>query len=244
MTYLQDSKPVTLHTLSTMRAEGRKIAMLTCYDASFATLLEEAGVDTKDPVELLYVLKKMKPGLFEEMFGVGPADGSAESGHCPIVPTDVFHSWKNEEEKIMFFFRAPAHRKLLQGKKILIASTDVHEHALFLIRRVLSDADVGAEVIDLGAEVDPDEIAREAIENSADAVMISTHNGMALEYCKEFKVEMLHRELAVPVFVGGVLNQKFEEQEMPLDVTDEIARMGFHPCIRLQDMIKVLEGSF
>ena len=206
--------------------------------------LEEAGVDTKDPVELLYVLKKMKPGLFEEMFGVGPADGSAESGHCPIVPTDVFHSWKNEEEKIMFFFRAPAHRKLLQGKKILIASTDVHEHALFLIRRVLSDADVGAEVIDLGAEVDPDEIAREAIENSADAVMISTHNGMALEYCKEFKVEMLHRDLSVPIFVGGVLNQKFEEQEMPVDVTDEIARMGFHPCIRLQDMIKVLEGSF
>ena len=45
MTYLQDSKPVTLHTLATMRAEGRKIAMLTCYDASFATLLEEAGVD-------------------------------------------------------------------------------------------------------------------------------------------------------------------------------------------------------
>ncbi|NMG43652.1 3-methyl-2-oxobutanoate hydroxymethyltransferase [Aromatoleum toluvorans] len=45
MSYLQDEKPVTLSELGKMRAEGRKIAMLTCYDASFAALLERAGVD-------------------------------------------------------------------------------------------------------------------------------------------------------------------------------------------------------
>ena len=46
MTYLQNTdKPVTLHELGKMRAEGRKIAMLTCYDASFAALLERNGVD-------------------------------------------------------------------------------------------------------------------------------------------------------------------------------------------------------
>ncbi|MFC3533593.1 3-methyl-2-oxobutanoate hydroxymethyltransferase [Vogesella facilis] len=36
---------VTVNTLQQMAAEGQKIAMLTCYDASFATLLDEAGVD-------------------------------------------------------------------------------------------------------------------------------------------------------------------------------------------------------
>ncbi len=45
MTYLQNDRPVTLHELAKMRAEGRKIAMLTCYDASFAALLERNGVD-------------------------------------------------------------------------------------------------------------------------------------------------------------------------------------------------------
>lgn len=45
MSYLQDNKPVTLFELGKMRAERRKIAMLTCYDASFAALLERAGVD-------------------------------------------------------------------------------------------------------------------------------------------------------------------------------------------------------
>jgi 3-methyl-2-oxobutanoate hydroxymethyltransferase len=36
---------ITLHTLQKMAREGDKIAVLTCYDASFATLLEQAGVE-------------------------------------------------------------------------------------------------------------------------------------------------------------------------------------------------------
>ncbi|MFA6015736.1 MAG: 3-methyl-2-oxobutanoate hydroxymethyltransferase [Gallionellaceae bacterium] len=35
----------TLTTLQNMRDKGEKIAMLTCYDASFATLLENNGID-------------------------------------------------------------------------------------------------------------------------------------------------------------------------------------------------------
>jgi 3-methyl-2-oxobutanoate hydroxymethyltransferase len=38
-------KPMTLHRLAAMRAAGEKITMLTCYDASFARLLDDAGVD-------------------------------------------------------------------------------------------------------------------------------------------------------------------------------------------------------
>jgi 3-methyl-2-oxobutanoate hydroxymethyltransferase len=38
-------KPVTLPRLREMRAKGEPIAMLTCYDASFAALLDSQGVD-------------------------------------------------------------------------------------------------------------------------------------------------------------------------------------------------------
>jgi 3-methyl-2-oxobutanoate hydroxymethyltransferase len=38
-------KPVTLHRLREMHREGEKIAMLTCYDATFARVLDQAGVD-------------------------------------------------------------------------------------------------------------------------------------------------------------------------------------------------------
>src|SRR6185503_12084669 len=37
---------VTLTNLQKMAQEGSKIAMLTCYDASFAAVLDAAGVDT------------------------------------------------------------------------------------------------------------------------------------------------------------------------------------------------------
>jgi 3-methyl-2-oxobutanoate hydroxymethyltransferase len=38
-------KPVTLRRLQQMSRTGEKIAMLTCYDASFARVLDEAGID-------------------------------------------------------------------------------------------------------------------------------------------------------------------------------------------------------
>ena len=39
-------KPVTLRSLREMHARGEKIAMLTAYDAAFARLVDDAGVDT------------------------------------------------------------------------------------------------------------------------------------------------------------------------------------------------------
>jgi 3-methyl-2-oxobutanoate hydroxymethyltransferase len=39
-------KSVTLRRLRDMHAAGEKIAMLTCYDAAFARVLDEAGVDS------------------------------------------------------------------------------------------------------------------------------------------------------------------------------------------------------
>jgi 3-methyl-2-oxobutanoate hydroxymethyltransferase len=40
-----DPRPMTVTDLLTLKAAGRRIVMLTCYDAVFARLLEQAGVD-------------------------------------------------------------------------------------------------------------------------------------------------------------------------------------------------------
>ena len=42
---MTERKPMSLQRLLDMHASGDKIAMLTCYDAAFASLLDEAGVD-------------------------------------------------------------------------------------------------------------------------------------------------------------------------------------------------------
>ncbi|MDC8772242.1 3-methyl-2-oxobutanoate hydroxymethyltransferase [Roseateles albus] len=42
---MTERKPMSLQRLLDMHASGDKIAMLTCYDAAFASLLDDAGVD-------------------------------------------------------------------------------------------------------------------------------------------------------------------------------------------------------
>ncbi len=65
-----DRQPVTLSTLARMKADGKKIASLTCYDASFAVLLDEADVDV--------VL-------------VGDSMGMVIQGHDTTVPVTMDH---------------------------------------------------------------------------------------------------------------------------------------------------------
>src|ERR1700675_4485674 len=62
--------PVTLATLARMKADGEKIASLTCYDASFAVLLDSADVDV--------VL-------------VGDSLGMVIQGHDTTVPVTMDH---------------------------------------------------------------------------------------------------------------------------------------------------------
>ena len=42
---MPERKPLTLHRLREMHAAGEKLAALTCYDATFARVLDDAGVD-------------------------------------------------------------------------------------------------------------------------------------------------------------------------------------------------------
>ncbi|MBI2732025.1 MAG: 3-methyl-2-oxobutanoate hydroxymethyltransferase [Aquabacterium sp.] len=61
-------KPITLHRLREMHAKGEKITMLTAYDATFARLVDEAGVDT--------IL-------------VGDSLGMLVQGHSSTVPVSI-----------------------------------------------------------------------------------------------------------------------------------------------------------
>src|SRR5262245_52632633 len=62
--------PVNVATLGKMKADGEKIACLTCYDASFAVLLDEADVD---------------------LVLVGDSLGMVIQGHDTTVPVTMDH---------------------------------------------------------------------------------------------------------------------------------------------------------
>ena len=78
----QPSQKLTLTALAKMKAEGEKIAMLTAYDASFAALLDSAGVDV--------VL-------------VGDSLGNVIQGHATTVPVTWTSSHAGRGLKRAFF---------------------------------------------------------------------------------------------------------------------------------------------
>ena len=44
-TYIEDNRKVTTHRLFEMKQRGEKISMLTAYDYSMASIIDQAGID-------------------------------------------------------------------------------------------------------------------------------------------------------------------------------------------------------
>lgn len=200
--------------------------------------LKAAGVDTSDAVRMLYVLKALGPADFEAMFGAGRADENAPGGRQPVVATDIYTLTRDYIDEHAHLFDKPGSRRILEGRRILIASTDVHEHAITIMHELLTRA--GAEIVNLGAETGPHQIACAADSGKVKAVMISTHNGMALEYAKSLKTELNELKIDLPVVMGGILNQKVEDAALPVDVTSDLKALGFYPCPRLEGRFRKL----
>ncbi len=203
--------------------------------------LKEAGVDVKDPVQMLFVLKHLGPAVFEEMFGAGKVREDVIRGRVPVEPTDIFELSNKYFTEYQEMFITPKMKTLLGGRRLLIASTDVHAHAVTVISRLLSEA--GAEMINMGAEVNPGEIVSEANSQNAEAILVSTHNGMALEYAKQLRDALDRQKIRLPVLIGGILNQKVASQSLPVDVSGNLKALGFYPCARLEGRFKKMLAS-
>jgi methylmalonyl-CoA mutase cobalamin-binding subunit len=80
-------------------------------------------------------------------------------------------------------------------------------------------------------------------EQPVDALLLSTHNGMALEYARQLKQLLDDASLSTPVIIGGVLNQKVETHALPVPVIDELKALGMHPAISLPGLTCLLPGK-
>lgn len=194
--------------------------------------LNEAGVDVKDPVRMLYLLKNMGAPLFEEMFGVGGENATFPRGRIPIVPTDIFEQSNVQLERHYTAFKQDG--DIYSGRRILMASGDVHIHALYIIERLLSRC--GAGVINIGAEKNPSDIAKEALLSNASVVMISIHNGQALEYAHSLFEEINELGMSLEIIMGGVLNQKTDKVSYPIDVSEDLEKLGIRTSFCIEDL--------
>lgn len=202
----------------------------TIFDNALAGL-QDSGVDIRNPLQLLYVLKQMGPQTFEALFAAQITEQDSDL-------TDMYLLSKRVVDEHRALFDSPELKAKIKGKRLLLASTDVHEHAIGALAQLLGEA--GAEVTNLGAEQSPDQILKILRSNSLDALLLSTHNGMALEYAQQLQSAMVAEQINLPVIIGGVLNQKVEGQALPVPVVEELKSLGFLTGNSLPGITKLL----
>jgi methylmalonyl-CoA mutase cobalamin-binding subunit len=156
-----------------------------------------------------------------------------------LVATDVLKDFLSERSRIREVVR-PANWILNKSHKPVIASSDVHEIGMRLVIDAVESLDIKPVIGTVG--IDPDELAELALKENATAVLISTHNGMALSYAKALLFELNLRSISPQVIIGGRLNQEIEGEDMPVDVTDQLIDLGIDVCFDLKDLASLIRN--
>jgi methylmalonyl-CoA mutase cobalamin-binding domain/chain len=201
--------------------------------------LSDAGIDIRDPAQMLLVLKRLGATRCEELFGAGEADEAFPRGRRPIVQTDLVKNTIAERDRLLCELRGRERHHALEGMKVIVTSTDVHEFAEFLLASAL--AAVGVDVIDFGINRDPEDIVKAVIETDADAVVVTTHNGVARSFGERLVGELGGTSSrGIPVFMGGVLNEDIDGSEIPIDVRADLNATGIETPGTIEALVEAL----
>lgn len=198
--------------------------------------LSEAGVDITDPVQVLLAVRRLSAAKLEELFHPGEGDSSLPRGVSPFIPTQLLRMSINLKDETLKKIYSEQLADAVRGKKIIVGSTDTHEFGLYVVSSVLED--LGAKVINGGVDLDAEEILGLASEAATPYIVISTHNGLCLDYGKHLMELVKQRNQHVKVFMGGRLNGILDGGTEPIDVSDQLIELGISPCKEVSDLIK------
>ena len=92
-------------------------------------------------------------------------------------------------------------------------------------------------MIDFGINRDPEDIVKVALETDADAIVITTHNGVARSFGTTLVHSMKEAGLESSVFMGGVLNEDIEGSDVPVDVREHLHKIGIMTPDTVEDLL-------
>jgi methylmalonyl-CoA mutase cobalamin-binding domain/chain len=198
--------------------------------------IRESGLDVKDPAVVLMVMKRLGSVAMEELFGAGSPDAEYPRGRRPVLETGLVRQTINERARVVAAVRAIDRPIDLRGLRVAVASTDIHEFAKFVLESALTD--FGGRLIDVGLNRDPEDIVQAAVESAADAIVITTHNGVARSFAQTLKRELHRAELDhIPVYMGGVLNEDIEGSDIPVNVQEDLIQLGVIPLSDIEGLM-------
>jgi methylmalonyl-CoA mutase cobalamin-binding domain/chain len=186
--------------------------------------LRLGNIDVSDPLQMLLVLKRLGAERCEELFGAGSMAPDFPRGREPVLQSDLLRNTLAQRDGILRSLKETSGTELA-GHRVVVASTDVHEMASFILDSALTDA--GAQVTNCGISCDPEDIVKVMIETDAESVVVTTHNGVARSFARTLRNTLDDEQLGDrAVFMGGVLNEDTEGSPTPVDVHDDLAKLG------------------
>lgn len=194
--------------------------------------LESRGVDVTCPFQLLLALRRMGARRLEAAFGAGRVDATVPGGRVPVAPASILGELAEMADHAL----SGSVQADLSGLRVMVATSDVHEHGKMLVEEILRR--LGVTVVDGGVSTDPAVLAAKVAEAQPDAVAISTYNGVALDYYSALR----RAGIAVPILIGGRLNQipAGSNSSLPVDVGEELAKAGALVCRAAADLAPAL----
>ncbi len=208
------------------------------------TGLGEEGYDTNDPFELLLALRRIGASELERRFGPGVEDDRTYNGRAPVVAASVVGEIASAADRIVKGLDETIVRALSDAAPVIIvATTDVHEYGKRLIDEVLNR--LCLKPLDGGISVDADDLAAAAIAGGADAIAISTYNGVAEDFTRDLQAELGRLGCDIPMYIGGRMNHVPDGTNtgIPVDVSAELRRAGAIDCDTIEDMLEHLAVS-
>ena len=209
------------------------------YTSALQTM-KKMGIDIKDPARVLLVLKRLGAAKCEELFAPGERDDSYLRGKKPVLETDLVRGTNTKRDLLIKTVRLNSLNDPITGMKILVASTDVHEFAKYLLTSTFNS--LGAKIIDCGNNRDPEDIVKVALETLPDVIVITTHNGVARSYATNLTNELRAQSLTIPVFMGGVLNEDTAGSDIPDDVRGDLLGLGINIPASIEQLVADVRG--
>jgi len=206
-------------------------AALADYGRRFAArvlaLMAEDGVDTGDAAALLLALRRATPTELERRAAL------------PATPDIArLEPWKAGQVRA-HAARIGTATPHLAGMRVILAVLEVHD----VVRDALAVAlpRRGCEVILLPSIATPAGIARAAVEEDVDAVVVGVYNGWALSLARELRAACAAEGYEGAVVFGGRLNEDMGGP-LPVDVRPQLAGLGVRCVERAEDVGPLLAG--
>lgn len=193
------------------------------------------GVDITDPLRVMLALRDLGAARIEQDWGAGGRCDDFAHGRRPVKCTELVAATVRECDRFAVGATAPVRHTVIVG------STDIHEMAKRVLVRALSSA--GHSVTDIGCNRDPEDFVHAAAAGGASAIVITTHNGVALSFGSLAAKLCADRGFRPVIAMGGVLNEDMPSSPAPVDVTSQLNDLGIRTPPDIDDLLLFLSTT-